>query len=80
VYYHKAPPESGDLIFEAPDLAHQMSNFLVKCGHFNVQQRAGVRPENGKVVMFPAFLRHAVMQNETHEQRISIAVNLSIKR
>lgn len=79
VYYHKAPENSGNLMFEAPDLAHQMSKFLVKCGQLNVQQRVGIRPENGKVVMFPAFLRHAVMQNETNEQRVSIAVNLLIK-
>jgi uncharacterized protein (TIGR02466 family) len=79
VYYHKAPENSGNLMFEAPDLAHQMSNFLVNCGHFNVQQRVGIKPSKGKIVMFPAFLRHAVMQNETNETRVSLAVNIKIR-
>ena len=37
-------------------------------------------PQEGRLILFPAWLSHGVRENETDEDRISISFNLVPKR
>ena len=42
-------------------------------GEFNFAQTV----EEKKVILFPSFLQHSVCKNESHEDRISVAFNIT---
>ena len=66
VLYLKTNETAGDIVFENP---FEMTGFPAFQGSYRV------KPKNGLLLVFPAYLRHDVEQNLSDEDRISIAIN-----
>jgi uncharacterized protein (TIGR02466 family) len=82
VYYVKGTgtKENGILNIMSPvaALAHTMNSELIEIDNgFNAVRRE-VYPETGKLIMFPSWIMHSVSTNHLVEERISIAIDLSI--
>lgn len=77
VYYVKAEPNSGDIVFLTPNSAHQNGEIGrgIIVNSFNEFTSAtwSIGPETGKLLIFPSWLTHYVQQNKSEEERISIA-------
>lgn len=79
VYYVQVPRGEGEIHFDDPrPQAEVMMPPTAQDNRFNGNRRImDVRP--GRLVMFPAWLRHSVPPNKSDEERISIAVNLMLE-
>lgn len=76
VYYIEVPEgDSGDLHFHRGDTAEYFLGRYRNAGPF-FKISETVRPETGKLVIFPAWTKHSVGKNNTNSERISIAFNL----
>ena len=82
VYYVKGTgtKENGILNLMSPvvALAHTMNPDLIETGNGFNAVRWEVYPETGKLIMFPSWIVHSVSTNHLKEERISIAIDLSI--
>lgn len=76
VYYIKVPSNSGQISFERPDdqkyffEGDEINSYNYKYYSYD--------PEEGKVILFPSYLKHLVHQNTTEDlpdERICIAFN-----
>lgn len=83
VYYVNASPASGDLFFMNPNPHHNhiipasaSRNVVKSYNEFNSSQYI-IKPETGKLVIFPAWIMHYVQPGDGSE-RISIALDSSI--
>ena len=81
VYYVAGDDTCGDLEFVSPIHAH--SHVISPTKHiknFNAYNAAmwSVKPQAGKLVIFPSWLMHYVRPNNTDKDRISIAFNTEI--
>lgn len=73
-YYFDTSGNDGNLFFPYPYnittttiyLQHLLSDFDIK-------------PENGKLILFPGWLKHGVRTNTTDHARISLSFNLKLK-
>lgn len=76
VYYVLAPKGANTINFIDPrPQAHVMAPKVVKPSHNNAALvTVDVAP--GRLVLFPAWLRHSVDTNRSSEERLSIAMNL----
>ena len=75
VVYLKVPKNSGNIVFERPDMLHDYIQFYEQ-NNYN-QHGFWIDPEPNKLVMFPSYLSHYTEQNFTEEfddERISIAM------
>jgi len=83
VVYFKVPENSGDIVFYNNDPVKQASEFyttpLGNDTEFSRLKYAHT-PREDSIVIFPAHLMHNVMVNESEEERISVALNISVKR
>ena len=82
VFWIKVPPKSGNLLFESP---HSFNSFTeIKCytGKFientNSYLTYSYKPIEGEIVIFPSFLIHSVLKNESDEDRISYSFNIKL--
>lgn len=81
VYYIKTPKNCGKIQFTNPtdtDIWGLNEQTTKSWNHFN-SKIWEVTPEEGKIVLFPSWLYHSVLPNESLEDRISIAFNIFIK-
>ena len=76
VYYYKTNGDDGDIFFECP-VPTIGSSF---CYFNNYCNRWIHKPEEGKILLFPSWLKHGISKNETDETRISISFNLYFDR
>lgn len=78
VYYVKVPLGEGEIHFVDPrPQAEVMLPPTAEANRFNGNRRVfDVAP--GRLVMFPAWLRHSVPPNQSEQERISIAANLML--
>ena len=80
VFYIQVPKNSGSLILQHPgsDLVEAYwSAYPKEFSDFNYTSYE-VKPQEGKLVLFPGFLRHTVLPNlNKKEKRISISFNFS---
>lgn len=82
VFWVKTPKESGMIEFENP--SHFVSFRLIDSTQddvkdpYNVSHSIWVEPEEGSTVIFPSYMLHRVMPNESKEDRISISWNMTI--
>jgi len=76
VYYVRAPKGGNTINFIDPrPQAHVMAPRVVKPSHNNASLvTIDIAP--GRLVLFPAWLRHSVDTNRSNEERLSIAMNL----
>jgi len=80
VYYPKAQEHCGNLVLMSPfDAIERTLPFkhLERHSFFNAS-RWLVKPEPAKLIIFPAWLMHYVEDNNSNEDRISIAFNISL--
>jgi uncharacterized protein (TIGR02466 family) len=80
VYYVQAEENSGDLVFLHPATTHQYhvnEKTIDKFTDFNSSVFI-IKPEIGKLVLFPSWLVHYVEPNRSSADRISISFNTFI--
>jgi uncharacterized protein (TIGR02466 family) len=75
VYYVSAPDACGDLILLDPK-EYSLSN-EPKGFNFRGNTRMTVKSTTGKVVMFPGYLKHETMPNQSEANRIAISFNIA---
>ena len=78
-YYIKTNEDSGHIKFFDPKEVKTM--YSPTLGELNDLSTNIVRikPEEGKLLLFPSYLHHAVEENISDEDRIVISFNLDIK-
>ena len=75
VYYYKTNKEDGYLYFQTPNPYLEGSLCYTNQGH-----RWKHSPQEGKLLLFPGWLKHGVTTNETEDTRISISFNIIFHR
>ena len=75
VYYYKTNKEDGYLYFQTPNPYLEGSLCYTTEGH-----RWRHFPVEGKLLLFPGWLKHGVTTNETEDTRISISFNITFHR
>lgn len=70
-YYYKTNGEDGNIFFTTPVSQMSTNPTYITEGSRNVFQT-----NIGKMLLFPGWLNHGVMTNETEEKRISLAFNI----
>lgn len=76
VYYYQTSGDDGDLFFECP-VPNMSSSFMF---FESMAQRWNHKPEVGKLLLFPGWLRHGISTNNTDNTRISISFNITFDR
>ena len=74
VYYYKTNGKDGDLFFESPVSAVD-SSFV----YLHLADHMCHSPGEGKIILFPSYLKHGVRRNETNNVRISLSFNLQFE-
>lgn len=79
VYYSKAPPNSGNIVFENDS----KNNFILqtyKTAGDSVLSHSQCHypPKDGKLIIFPSHLSHLVTQSNSDEDRISLSFNSKV--
>jgi uncharacterized protein (TIGR02466 family) len=83
VLWVKTPENCGSLIFQSPHsftqylLLQNVDSEIAKKQNYYCNYR--YNPKEGTMILFPSDLMHGVEPNESDENRISIAFNLSCK-
>lgn len=75
VYYVSAPNNCGDIVFTDPKeyaLAAEPPNTRWRG---NYKQRFS--PQDGKLILFPSYVKHETMPNNSDEDRIIISFNIN---
>ena len=82
VFWIKVPPKSGNLLFESP---YSFTSFTeINCytdkfrKNTNSYLTYSYRPIEGEIVIFPSFIPHSVLRNESNEDRISYSFNIKL--
>ena len=77
VYYVKSNPKSGRLKIMDPRPGSQLYMPTRKPGDpgRDMWKDANIEPIEGRIIMFPAWLWHAVEPNDSNELRISVSFN-----
>lgn len=76
VYYVKAPEGSDRIVFHDPRLQAHVIGPKIKNMSLKHASNVNISIMPGRMVIFPAWLRHSVNPNESHGIRLSIALNL----
>ena len=83
VFWIKVPSKSGNLVFESP---HSFTSYAeINCytdkfkKDSNSYLNYSYQPVEGQIVIFPSFLSHSVLRNESDEDRISYSFNIKLK-
>ena len=74
VFYYKTNEKDGSIFFVTPTLA--MTNSILTKFSDNIY----VKPEEGKILMFPGWLQHGVATNTTDNIRSSLAFNIYFEK
>ena len=72
VFYIDVQENSGELILISP-IENQIFNMLPSKYH---NTRYNIQPINGSLISFPAWMDHLVLQNKSHNNRISVSWNI----
>ena len=79
VYYVKTHEDCGDLILKRSDDKVLFNREFVH--HYEMENPdCLIKPEDGQLVIFPAWLKHSVDINRNNNDRISLAVNFVLKK
>ena len=82
VFYIDVPEDSGYIYFENPqEFAAQaeLLSYTVEASHQTEQHvNKFVKPIEGLLLVFPAYLRHGVLPNLSNKDRISVSFNMKI--
>ena len=84
VFWIKASKNSGNLEFTSPHdfvQANEMSCYTKKYRDDNkIFSSYYFNPSAGRVMIFPSFLLHHVLPNNSNEDRISVSFNLLLNK
>ena len=82
VYYVKGGQNKGNIEFTTPIVAHGYTIHNEMVSQFNAYtgNALALPAITGELIVFPSWLDHHVKQNNTDEDRISIAMNSAIER
>ena len=75
-YYVKAKKNSGSIKFFDPKEMKVMYHPPIKSYNEISAEVIKIEPEEGKLLIFPSYLNHAVEENQSDEDRIVISFNL----
>lgn len=79
VFYLNCPEGSGKLIIRNEAINRLwMGNYMSEEKTEHTAEAIHIIPEEGKLVLFPAYLPHAVLPNKNNEERISISFNIML--
>ena len=77
-YYVKAPEDCGSFKVTNPNLiSRERITASERRTEFN-QNIAKIKPNEGDLLLFPAYLPHSVGMNNSHEDRVVISFNIDI--
>ena len=79
-YYVKAKKNSGNINFFDPKEIKTMYHPPYKEYNDLSSEAVKIEPEEGKLLLFPAYLQHSVDKNLSDEDRIVISFNVDIIR
>jgi len=83
VYFIQSPKNCGELIFDNPHsftAFDELSSYKKDFINQGYQHKAiAVKPKAGRLIIFPSYLMHGVQENESDEERISIAFNCIVR-
>lgn len=74
VYYYRVSDQQGGLCFNNPNIMIYNAGFPE--GRTSPQS-VELIPKDGDIILFPAWLQHSTMENQTDEERISVAFNIN---
>ena len=78
-YYVKTNENSGHIkFFDPKEVKTMYSPGIGKLNEFSTNI-VRIKPEEGKLLLFPSYLHHSVEENVSDEDRIVISFNLDIK-
>ena len=75
VYYYKTNEEDGDIFFESSNL-----NLESSLCYYKLAERWKHKPIEGKILLFPGWMKHGIMTNTTEDSRISLSFNIQFIR
>ena len=82
VLWIKAPQNSGDIIFDSPNVFESFlenksytDDFKKSC---NIDDSYHFYPTEGRMIVFPSHLQHHVQENKSNEDRISVSFNIRL--
>ena len=79
VYYIDVPEANmGNIEFHRAD---DMQYYMPPLKNYNqfTSQKAVYKPESGMLLLFPSWLKHQVMQNQSNTDRYSLSFNYGVK-
>ena len=82
VLWIKAPQNSGDIIFDSPNV---FESFLENKSYDDdfkksicIDDSYHFYPTEGRMIVFPSHLQHHVQENKSNEDRISVSFNIRL--
>ena len=82
VMWIKAPKDSGNNVFDNPNghQTHTEINYYNQefKDQFFVHHAYWLPPIEGRMIIFPSHLQHAVNENKSNEDRISVSFNITL--
>ena len=69
IFYHQTNDIDGHLWFENPAVQSEQSLSYT-------QEVIKYAPQKGKLIMFPGYMKHGVLRNQTQDTRISLSFNI----
>ena len=75
VYYYKTTGDDGDLYFNSPNTLQEHAYCFE-----HLPAWYSSKPEVGKIVLFPGWIRHGTKTNTTRHERISLSFNIVFDR
>jgi uncharacterized protein (TIGR02466 family) len=77
VFYSKAPKNCGDIVFHDPSWVAKTMFMHTNMPTFpNVETKHSISPEEGLMVIFPSWLPHRSLPNNSTEDRIIVSFNI----
>ncbi len=73
VYYFKTSEKDGEIFFLSPSKAVKNSRLLI-----NRDPGRTFPPQEGRLLLWPSYLDHGVLENRTDHDRISLSFNISL--
>lgn len=78
-YYVKANDQSGEIKFFDPKDAKTMHHPEISIYNDLSSDTVKIKPEEGKLLIFPSYIHHAVEENLSDQDRVVISFNIDIK-